>query len=58
MEEQEVPYRAGSIICEILADIEVLINAERIDVAGKMNDRLGGEVDTYPKQQNCTNTLW
>ena len=58
MEGKEVPYRARTIICEILANIEVLVNAERIDVAGKMSDRLGNEVRTHPKQQNCTNTLF
>jgi len=36
MEEPKVPYSTRTITGEILADIEVLINAKGIDIAGKM----------------------
>jgi len=62
MEEPKVPYSTRTITGEILADIEVLINAEGIDIPEKMtwNYYLGGEGTrrTYPKPTNCNNILW
>lgn len=40
MEGPKVPYNTRTITGEILADIEVLINAEGIDIAGKITWKL------------------